>query len=159
MRPVCWYRDPLLAIANSRRAVVATLVLSVLVFAAAFTVLEQDNPHLAGHPKAGFWVACYWTITTMTTTGYGDVSPATLPGEFLACCLMLWAAFFLLPVVVAHVITSMLHDPDAWTDAEQEQLLADVAALKANVEGLAEDLRRAGRIPVLSAPSSRGGSE
>src|SRR4051794_28554121 len=110
-----WYRDPLLTIANSRTSIVATLVATVLVFAAAFTVLEQDNPHLAGHAKSGFWVACYWAITTMTTTGYGDVSPATIQGEFLACCLMLWSCFFLLPVVVAHVIQRLLHNPDAWT--------------------------------------------
>lgn len=134
MKASSWYRDPLLAIANSRPAIVSTLVGTVLVSAGVFTVLEQHNPHLVGHPKAGFWVACYWAITTMTTTGYGDVSPTTLPGEFLASCLMLWSCFFLLPVVVAHVITRLLHNPDAWTDAEQEQLLDDVTEIRADLE-------------------------
>lgn len=155
MRPAHWYRDPLLTIANSRRLVVTTLVLSVLVFAGTFTVLEQSNPHLQGHPKAGFWVACYWAITTMTTTGYGDVSPATLPGEFLACCLMLWAAFFLLPIVVAHVITTMLHDPDAWTDEEQEQLKAEITALRTDLAAVRREV--CAPRPTLTAPSSRGG--
>lgn len=117
-----WYKDPLLTVANNRKAVVPVLVASPILFAAVFTVLEQSNPHLVGHAKHGYWVALYWAITTMTTVGYGDVSPATIQGQFLACCLMLWSTFFLLPVVVAHIITSMLPDPNVWTDEEQEQV-------------------------------------
>lgn len=134
MKTIKWYRDPLLAVANSRTAVIGALSLTIVIFAGVFTVLEQSNPHLAGHAKAGFWVACYWAITTMTTTGYGDVSPTTLPGEFLASMLMLWSCFFLLPVVVAHVIQRLLHNPDAWTDEEQHRLLSDVDLILRTVE-------------------------
>lgn len=127
-------RDPLLTIANSRHLVVMALVTTVLISAAAFTILEQSNPHLQGHAKAGYWVACYWAITTMTTVGYGDVSPVTTQGQFLANCLMLWSTFFLLPIVVGHVFTSLFKDRNEWTDAEQESLKADIAAIRAHLE-------------------------
>ena len=98
-------RDPFITIANSRFLVIGTLTTTVLVFAAAFCLLEQSNPHLQGHPKFGYWVACYWAITTMTTVGYGDVTPVTTQGEFLANALMLWATFFLLPIAIGHIMS------------------------------------------------------
>lgn len=124
-------RDPLITIANSRYLVVGTLTTTVLVFAGIFCALEQSNPHLAGHPKHGYWVACYWAITTMTTVGYGDVSPVTTQGEFISNVLMLWSTFFLLPIAIGHIIGSLLRDRDKFTDDEQEQLKADVAEIKA----------------------------
>jgi len=31
----------------------------------------------------------YWAVVTVTTVGYGDISPHTTPGRFLACLLMI----------------------------------------------------------------------
>lgn len=31
----------------------------------------------------------YWAVVTMTTVGYGDVSPTTVPGKALAACMMI----------------------------------------------------------------------
>lgn len=124
-------RDPLVTIANSRYAVIGVLTVTVLTFAGVFCLLEQSNPHLAGHPKAGYWVACYWAITTMTTVGYGDVSPVTTQGQFLANALMLWSTFFLLPIAIGHVISGLLKDRDKFTDEEQTQLLEDVREIRA----------------------------
>lgn len=126
-----FFRDPLVTIANSRYLILTTLSLTILVFAAAFCLAEQNNPHLQGHPKGGYWVACYWAITTMTTVGYGDVSPVTTQGQFIANVLMLWATFFLLPMAVAHVISRLLRNRNEWTHEEQVQLLQDIAEIKA----------------------------
>lgn len=34
-------------------------------------------------------IAVYWAIVTLTTVGYGDISPQTPTGQFLACLVML----------------------------------------------------------------------
>lgn len=43
-------------------------------------------------PENGFTsipVAIYWGITTMTTVGFGDITPHTNLGRFIASCMML----------------------------------------------------------------------
>lgn len=31
----------------------------------------------------------YWTIVTITTVGYGDITPTTIPGQFLSAFVMI----------------------------------------------------------------------
>jgi len=123
-------RDPLITIANSRWLLVGSLAMTILAFAAVFCALEQDNEHLKGHPKYGYWVACYWAITTMTTVGYGDVSAPDAAGQFVSCLLMLWSTFFLLPIAITNVYSGFVKDRDKWTNEEQEALKAQLAEIR-----------------------------
>ncbi len=48
--------------------------------------------YLIESPETGFTSipkSVYWAIVTLTTVGYGDVTPATVPGQFMASILML----------------------------------------------------------------------
>lgn len=48
--------------------------------------------YLIEGPEAGFTsipVGVYWAIVTMTTVGYGDIAPLTLPGQALASLVMI----------------------------------------------------------------------
>lgn len=50
--------------------------------------------YLIEGPKNGFSsipVAMYWTIVTLTTVGYGDISPQTVQGQIIATILMIMA--------------------------------------------------------------------
>lgn len=54
------------------------LIIGVVLFAsAAYYAEEESNPQFSSIPAA-FW----WAVVTMTTVGYGDVSPETTPGKF-----------------------------------------------------------------------------
>lgn len=46
----------------------------------------------SGHPESGFKnipLSIYWAIVTLTTVGYGDISPVTPLGQFLAAIIMI----------------------------------------------------------------------
>jgi voltage-gated potassium channel len=48
--------------------------------------------YLVEGPANGFTsipVAMYWTIVTLTTVGFGDITPATIPGRLLASLVMI----------------------------------------------------------------------
>lgn len=66
--------------------VIAMVVILIVVGSAAFSFFEKD---------LGFWDALWWSIVTVTTVGYGDISPATLGGRVVGVILMLMGIGFL----------------------------------------------------------------
>ena len=75
------------ALASSRRKItvflfaVATLV---VILGSAMYVIEGEKNGFVSIP-AGI----YWAIVTLTTVGYGDISPKTAPGQALAALVMI----------------------------------------------------------------------
>ena len=58
--------------------------------------LKNPNAHIRSIPD-GFW----WSVTTVTTVGYGDSFPVTAGGKLVGClCTVLGALTFSLPVIV-----------------------------------------------------------
>lgn len=51
----------------------------------------------------------YWAIVTMTTVGYGDITPATALGKFLSACVML-IGYTIIAVPTGIVSVSMMKE-------------------------------------------------
>ena len=75
------------ALASSRHKItVFFLALIVLVF------ILGSIMYLVEGPDAGFGSipsSIYWAIVTLTTVGFGDITPQTVPGKFIASIIML----------------------------------------------------------------------
>ena len=61
-----------------------TLLTLVLIFGSLMYIIEGDE---SGFTSIG--VSCYWAITTLTTVGYGDLSPQSPLGRALASIIMI----------------------------------------------------------------------
>ena len=109
---------------NSIRELLLLYAAILGVCAAAYGVLEHKS----------FGDALWWAVVTATTTGYGDMFPVTPGGRVVAVVLMHLTLLFILPLLIGRVIGAMIEDSHRFTDEEQRQLLADIAAIKTKLD-------------------------
>lgn len=76
------------ALAASRRKItvfIASVLALMVIFGSLMYVVEGGkNPAFASIPHS-----IYWAVTTMTTVGYGDITPITAVGQALASLIMI----------------------------------------------------------------------
>lgn len=75
------------ALISSRRKIgifIAAVLSIVVVLGSLMYVIESDASGFTSIPRS-----VYWAIVTLTTVGYGDISPATPLGQTLAACIMM----------------------------------------------------------------------
>ena len=85
---------------------------------------------------SNIWIGMWWSIQTVTTVGYGDVTPKHASGRFVGVIVMLEGIAFL--AIITAVITSSFV-----ARAEREYALADDAedaALEARLNARFDDL-------------------
>ncbi|HPT32616.1 MAG TPA: potassium channel family protein, partial [Prolixibacteraceae bacterium] len=69
--------------------------------------------YLVEGPENGFTsipTSIYWAVVTLTTVGYGDISPATPFGQFLASIIMVMG-YAIIAVPTGIVTAEMLRKP------------------------------------------------
>lgn len=109
---------------------------TVIEVAVAYTLLLSTAAGLFGaFEHKGFGDSLWWAAVTATTTGYGDISPATLGGRIVGVVLMHVSAWFIFPLITARLAAALIVNSDAFTHTEQEQLKEDLAAIRRAVEG------------------------
>lgn len=72
--------------ASSRKIIVffCTILALVVVFGSVMYLVEGEVNGFTSIPRS-----IYWAIVTMTTVGYGDISPRTAPGQAIAAVVMM----------------------------------------------------------------------
>ena len=75
------------AIIESRRKITVflfTILTLVIIFGSLMYLIEGPPNGFTSIPRS-----VYWAVVTLTTVGYGDISPNTSPGQFLAALIMI----------------------------------------------------------------------
>ena len=85
------------------------------------------------HEYSNVWVGMWWALQTVTTVGYGDVTPKDPNGRFVAALVMLEGIAFLAIITAAITSTFVAR-------AERERELAEGAADAARDERLERSL-------------------
>ena len=100
---------------SSGRRVVVAIVMNVVLCAGLFMLFEGGN----------YFDALYWAVTTASTAGYGDLSPATAPGRLASMWLMV-SSVALVAIATARLAAQLVQDPHLFAHDEQEELKDDV---------------------------------
>jgi voltage-gated potassium channel len=72
--------------ASARRIIIflGTVLILVLIVGSLMYLIEGEASGFTSIPQG-----IYWAIVTMTTVGYGDIAPQTIPGRMLASLVMI----------------------------------------------------------------------
>ena len=136
-------RNPL-SVRNAMAVIVAATLVSVLVGGALMTVFDPEEfPNLG----TGLW----WALQTVTTVGYGDVTPANPGGRVVGALFLLEAISFV--TIVTAVITSSfverarqerIADSQTADAVAAEQLTAQLSEITSRLEQIQQSLDSGG---------------
>ncbi len=102
------------ALASERHALMASFIIVIIVMIFSATGMYFAERHAQPDNFSSIPAAMWWAVTTLTTVGYGDVTPITVKGKTLAGLVMLIGyGMFALPVgIVATAFAREIHSRD-----------------------------------------------
>ncbi len=103
------------------------LLVAMIVGSVLYLVEADSNPAFANIP-----ISIYWAIVTITTVGYGDISPITPLGQFLAAGLMIMG-YAVIAVPTGIVSAEMVKE------VTKEQEVTTISCRSCTKEGHDED--------------------
>jgi voltage-gated potassium channel len=104
--------------------IVTATLLIVVVGGVLMRVLDHKE-------YASIWLGMWWVLETVTTVGYGDLTPESAIGKILTSLIMLWGVAFL--AIITAAITSV------FVARAQRERMADVEQSAAGAERTVDD--------------------
>jgi voltage-gated potassium channel len=110
----------------------------VMIYAAALAILQAER-HQPGSKITTFPNALWWAMTTVTTVGYGDLTPVTGQGRLVAAALMI-GGISLLGVVTATLASWIIESISAEDATHQSVTVAHIEELRAEIRRLSKSI-------------------
>jgi voltage-gated potassium channel len=127
-----------------RIAVYTVSGISLMIYSAALAIFETER-YQPGATITSFGKAVWWSITTVTTVGYGDCYPVTNTGRVIAVLLMI-GGISLVGVVTASLATWVIQRVSESETAHQAATAAHIDELRNEIRELRQELRGSGMI-------------
>jgi voltage-gated potassium channel len=111
-------REPV-SVRNAASVIVGTTLVIVVVGGVAMRILDH-------HEYSNIWLGMWWSLQTVTTVGYGDVTPKNAPGKLVGALVMLQGIAFLAittAAITSTFVTRATAERDAAAQASED--LAD----------------------------------
>ncbi|MHC4489992.1 MAG: ion transporter [Planctomycetota bacterium] len=99
--------------------ILRVLLTLVVIIGSAIYIIEGEENGFTSIPRS-----VYWAVVTLTTVGYGDISPNTGPGQFLAAIVMILG--YSIIAVPTGIVTVELSQ--AYTDKSTSQACPNCSA-------------------------------
>jgi voltage-gated potassium channel Kch len=121
--------------------------MGVIITATAFVVVGSGAlMRLLDHREyRSIWAGMWWAIETVTTVGYGDVTPRAPSGRIVATFVMLSGIAFL-AIVTASITSTFVEranrDRETTEDMEEQRLEERLAAMEVELRAAREQLNR-----------------
>jgi voltage-gated potassium channel len=132
------------------RIVIYTATTAVLlVYAASLAVLQAERSDPSAHIK-NFGDAVWWSITTITTVGYGDFYPVTVQGRLAAVLLMI-GGISLIGMITATVAAWIVHRVAEEDTTKQAATAVQIDELRKQITQLATLLTDTAHNPLAVA--------
>jgi len=111
----------------------------LLIYTASLAVFDKER-YLHGATINSFGKAVWWSITTVTTVGYGDVYPVTNTGRVIAVLLMI-GGISLVGVVTAALASWIIERVTEEESLMQTATVAHIEELRNEIQALGKELQ------------------
>jgi voltage-gated potassium channel len=131
-------REPV-SVRNAASVIVMTTLVIVVAGGIAIRLLDH-------HEYSSIWLGMWWSLQTVTTVGYGDVTPTNASGKIVGALVMLQGIAFL-AITTAAITSTFVARAQAQRDAA-EQAQEDLAddRLDASLHDLSDRMDRVERL-------------
>lgn len=131
-------REPV-SVRNAASVIVTATAIVVAIGGILMRVFDHREYPNVGR---GLW----WAMQTVTTVGYGDVTPQNVSGRIIATALMLWGIAFLSILIAAitstFVARAAKEQERAETTGEEDALTEQLADLRSRLDRIEQLLSR-----------------
>jgi len=122
--------------ASVRNAVGVIVVATILVVVGGGVLIRVLDPD----EYADIWTGMWWSLQTVTTVGYGDVTPGHFSGRLVGAIVMLEGTAFIAIITAAITSNFVARATQAYAAAQAEEGDSDVQRLERHLEDLERKL-------------------